>query len=168
MEEIKHFTVKELSKIVGIPQRRIQFYLLQNLITPDLEASSGRGVAHKFSFTNLVELFFIKELNEMGVTLSVIKKIFDVYFHEGEKVGSTSISVRRFLVMRAIDWIKDPEIRYNSYLLISQTESGIDIEHIPGEYGNGENLLEKLEQKKSVIVINLANIINHLQNITKE
>lgn len=69
------FTVKELAGIVGVPQRRIQFYVDRGFIVPDGHISSGRGVAHRFSVKNVMELCVIRDLGSMGVALAVVKKI---------------------------------------------------------------------------------------------
>jgi DNA-binding transcriptional MerR regulator len=69
------FKRTEIAKISGLNPDRLQFYILKNVFA-NLEFQ-GRGKATLFNEQHLVEVFIIKRLDSMGVTLSYIKKVLD-------------------------------------------------------------------------------------------
>ena len=55
----------------------VQFYTEQEIITPEIDNTPGRGRLRKYSEKNIVEFVIIKELDQCGVALSTIKVFFE-------------------------------------------------------------------------------------------
>ena len=70
----KKYTRKEISKIVEIPDRRIEFYTNQGVLSAGFW-KIGRGIARQYSQQNILELFIIKKLNLNGIALATSKMI---------------------------------------------------------------------------------------------
>jgi DNA-binding transcriptional MerR regulator len=79
------FTVKDIAAIVGIPQRRIQFYVDRGCVLPGGAVSTGRGVAHRFSLKNVAELYVVRMCASAGVALSVIRNVLAWPEHRPEQ-----------------------------------------------------------------------------------
>lgn len=70
----KKYTRKEISEIVGIPDRRVEFYTNQGVLSEGFW-KVGRGIPRKYSQINIVELFIVKKLSANGVDLAMSKII---------------------------------------------------------------------------------------------
>lgn len=69
------YNAKDIEVLLGIPTRRIQFYVESGLVSVD---NPGRGRhGREFSRDNLLELALIKTLSKSGIDLSTIKKVFE-------------------------------------------------------------------------------------------
>ena len=66
---------KQVSELTGLSPRLVQFYVDQNVVIPELYRGMKRGDHHKYSKRNLFEFALIKELNEWGMNVSIIKSI---------------------------------------------------------------------------------------------
>lgn len=61
--------------MLGIPALRIKFYTEQGLC-PGVEVKTGRGNERRYSENDVVMLSLVKELAEVGISLSQIKLFF--------------------------------------------------------------------------------------------
>jgi len=69
------YSAKDIENILGIPTRRIQFYIESGLIEVDSPGRGRRG--REFNRDHLLQLAMINTLsNKAGIDLSTIKKIF--------------------------------------------------------------------------------------------
>jgi DNA-binding transcriptional MerR regulator len=67
---------REIAKRLGEPPRKIQFWVDEGIVTPDIKPPSGRGKAMLFSERNLIEFGMIQIMkDEFGLGLAAIKKI---------------------------------------------------------------------------------------------
>jgi hypothetical protein len=63
------FRVPEVTKIVGITYRQLDYWARTDLVTPSIRDASGSGTQRLYSFQDLVTLRVIKNLLDTGVTL---------------------------------------------------------------------------------------------------
>lgn len=73
------YTKKQVSDIVGIPYRAVQFYTEQGVVVPDNLEESGRGRFRLYSNRDLVSLMIARELANFGMTVGEIKKVVGDY-----------------------------------------------------------------------------------------
>lgn len=66
------WTRKEVTEIVGIPDRRLLFYSEQGIL-PDFFKDVGRGKAREYNYVDVFYLRIIKELDSLGLSLARIK-----------------------------------------------------------------------------------------------
>jgi DNA-binding transcriptional MerR regulator len=76
------FSRKDVEKMTGIPALRIKFYTEQGLC-PGVAVNTGRGNERRYTHDNVVRLAVVKALSEAGISLSMIKAIWD-RIHEDE------------------------------------------------------------------------------------
>lgn len=69
------FSPKDVQAITGITARRIKFYSDARLLSLR-DQNPGRGRGREYSRQNVFELFLIKALDAIGVTLSRIEDVF--------------------------------------------------------------------------------------------
>lgn len=67
-------TVKEVSNITGIPERRVLFYTEQNMLS-NFKKSVGRGNARDYSDHDIQIFKIIDRLKVIGFELKKIKEI---------------------------------------------------------------------------------------------
>jgi hypothetical protein len=76
----KTFTRQKLADLVGIPPRRLDFYISQKLISiSEDEKNPGRGVARQLSEKNAFELAIVKKLSDAGLSLTQIKSMLKFF-----------------------------------------------------------------------------------------
>jgi len=68
------WTRNEVSKIIGIPDRRVLFYTEQNML-PGFNTAVGRGTSRAYSRREIFYLLVVKELQSLGLPLSRIRAI---------------------------------------------------------------------------------------------
>ncbi len=69
------WTRKEVAKITGIPERRVLYYTEQPLLIPGVKTDVGRGTAREYDQKAIFYLLLIKELDSVGLSLSVIRSL---------------------------------------------------------------------------------------------
>ena len=67
--EVKKYTIKELSILTGFSRRTIRYYIQENIIEPP----SGRGRGGFYYNSHLSDLLKIRSLQEKGLNLRFIK-----------------------------------------------------------------------------------------------
>jgi DNA-binding transcriptional MerR regulator len=68
------FRVPEVTKIVGITYRQLDYWARTDLVTPSVRDASGSGTQRLYSFQDLVTLRVIKSLLDTGVSLQRVRK----------------------------------------------------------------------------------------------
>lgn len=68
------FRVPEVTKIVGITYRQLDYWARTGLVTPSVRDASGSGSQRLYSFQDLVTLRVIKNLLDTGVSLQRVRK----------------------------------------------------------------------------------------------
>ena len=76
MEGLKHFRIGELAHLVEMSPRTIRYYQEIGLLHPSRRVEGGQRV---FTETDLQRLKFIKRLKHLGLTLSEMHELADIY-----------------------------------------------------------------------------------------
>lgn len=69
------WTRKEVSRITGIPDRRVLFYTEQPFLLPFVKKETGRGTAREYNVKDIFCLLLVKELDSLGLSLTRIRLI---------------------------------------------------------------------------------------------
>ncbi len=118
--EKSYYSIGELSTICDIPQKTLRYYDEINLFTPDYRDDNTHY--RYYSKSQIINLFIIKNLKQMGFSLKEIKEI--VHDNEAEALEKK--------MLRQLDSMKDnimKEIdRYTECCyLLKKIQNGIDI-----------------------------------------
>jgi DNA-binding transcriptional MerR regulator len=70
----KEFTTAAVVKITGFSSRQLDYWMQQDIIVPSVRRSNGPGKYRLYSFSDLVQLRFIKRLKEHGWSTQKIRK----------------------------------------------------------------------------------------------
>jgi DNA-binding transcriptional MerR regulator len=76
MEGLKHFKIGELAHMVEMSPRTIRYYQEIGLLHPGRRVEGGKRV---FTESDLQRLKFIKRLKHLGLTLSEMHELADIY-----------------------------------------------------------------------------------------
>ncbi|MEI9475476.1 MAG: MerR family transcriptional regulator [Deltaproteobacteria bacterium] len=71
---VDSFNSKTVSKIIGIPLRKIDYWDHTNFIKPSIAEASGYGSVRLYSFTDLIQFKVAKFLKDQGISLQKIRK----------------------------------------------------------------------------------------------
>jgi DNA-binding transcriptional MerR regulator len=75
MMEIKRlYPTKEMLEITGETRPRIQYWILNGIISP-LDPSTGTGTTRRFSFENLLEVMITKALSNSRIDIKIIANL---------------------------------------------------------------------------------------------
>lgn len=66
------FTAAAARRIVGITQRRLDYWDERGLVSPSIRRAAGKGTDRAYSFKDLVKLSVVKRLRDAGVSLEKI------------------------------------------------------------------------------------------------
>ena len=115
-----YYSIGELSAICDIPQKTLRYYDEINLFTPDYRNDNTHY--RYYSKSQIINLFIIKNLKQMGFCLKEIKEI--IHDNEAEALEKK--------MLRQLDSMKDnimKEIdRYTACCyLLKKIQNGIDI-----------------------------------------
>lgn len=69
------YKTQEVTKIIGLTQRQLDYWDRTGFFCPSIAAGSGRGKSRIYSFSDLVQLKIIKNLRSAGVTLQSLRAI---------------------------------------------------------------------------------------------
>lgn len=69
------YTIKQIVNKIGKSKQTIQFWIISTGIEAEIK-SGGKGFERLFSKSNIIELFMIKKLQDIGKDLNDINKIF--------------------------------------------------------------------------------------------
>src|SRR4051794_20478570 len=64
------FTLRDLARVCGIPERRVQYWVRTGVLAPSVERNGRRF----FTFQDLISAKTAKELIESGVSLQAVRK----------------------------------------------------------------------------------------------
>lgn len=90
------FDSKTVSRIIGVSLRQIQYWDEQGFIRPSVQLAEGRGTRRLYSYTDLVQLKVVKDLQGHGLSLQKIRRCLHYlrrYFPE----SSRSLGSLRYL-----------------------------------------------------------------------
>lgn len=76
MEELKHFKIGELAHLAEMSPRTIRYYQEIGLLHPGKRIEGGKRV---FTENDLKRLKFIKRLKHLGLALSEMHELADIY-----------------------------------------------------------------------------------------
>lgn len=68
------FNSKMVSRIVGVSLRQIQYWDEQGFIRPSIKLAEGRGSQRLYSYSDLVRLKVVKDLQRHGLSLQKIRR----------------------------------------------------------------------------------------------
>src|SRR5438552_12817660 len=68
------FRVPDVTRIVGISYRQLDYWARTELVTPSIRDAKGSGTQRLYSFQDLVALRVIKRLLDAGVSLQRVRK----------------------------------------------------------------------------------------------
>ena len=68
------FRVPEVTKIVGISYRQLDYWARTDLVRPSIQDAEGSGSQRLYSFQDLATLRVIKKLLDTGVSLQQVRK----------------------------------------------------------------------------------------------
>ena len=72
------FSSASTRKIIGLSQRRLDYWADRGIVTPSIQRATGKGSERKYSFDDLVKLAVVKKLREAGLSLQKIRKGLEV------------------------------------------------------------------------------------------
>jgi len=72
---VEGFTNKQIAEKTGLSPRLIQFYTLEGVVTPEVNAGKGRGRVRRYSEKNLFEFALVSELSTYGIKITAIRHI---------------------------------------------------------------------------------------------
>ena len=87
MNDEQGFRVPEVTRIVGISYRQLDYWARTELVTPSIRDAKGSGTQRLYSFQDLVALRVIKRLLDAGVSLQRVRKAVD-YLQDLEEPAS--------------------------------------------------------------------------------
>lgn len=68
------FDSKTVSRIVGVSLRQIQYWDERGFIRPSVRLAEGRGTKRLYSYSDLVQLKVVKDLQSHGLSLQKIRR----------------------------------------------------------------------------------------------
>lgn len=68
------YRVPEVTKIVGISYRQLDYWARTDLVRPSVQEAEGSGTQRLYSFQDLATLKVIKKLLDTGVSLQQVRK----------------------------------------------------------------------------------------------
>jgi DNA-binding transcriptional MerR regulator len=71
------YSSKQVSKILGISLRQLQYWDEKGLLKPSIIPASGRGTLRYYSFSDLVQLKLIKRFRDEQISLRRIAKAIE-------------------------------------------------------------------------------------------
>jgi len=87
------YRVPEVTKIVGISYRQLDYWARTGLVRPSIQDAQGSGTQRLYSFQDLATLKIIKKLLDTGVSLQQVRKAIGTLRELKEPpVGTTLVS----------------------------------------------------------------------------
>lgn len=68
------YSTNELAQLSGFTVRQISYWANQEIIIPSVQQSSGSGTRRRYSFDDLLQLRFIKQLKSRGWSVQKIRE----------------------------------------------------------------------------------------------
>jgi DNA-binding transcriptional MerR regulator len=87
------YRVPEVTKIVGISYRQLDYWARTGLVRPSVQDAQGSGTQRLYSFRDLALLKIIKKLLDTGVSLQQVRKaVHTLRDLKKPEVGTTLVS----------------------------------------------------------------------------
>ena len=84
MVEEQGYRVPEVTRVVGISYRQLDYWARTELVRPSIRDAGGSGTQRLYSFQDLLQLKVIKKLLDTGVELRRIRKAVDYMKERGD------------------------------------------------------------------------------------
>jgi len=139
------YTRKQISEILDMPERAINYYTERNMVIPEIDKGYGRGKVRRYSKQNIVEIGILKQLAGYGLSFKVVDTIFSQLRNPQSGFGH---------IFKARE-----KIKMNSYIVLYQKKPGIF--HIDPRLNQSvTHILDQsqLDASGSVLIINLGQI----------
>ena len=65
-------------RIVGVSQRRLDYWDERGIVTPSLSKADGKGSERRYAFDDLLKLTLVKKLRSTGLSLQKIRKGLEI------------------------------------------------------------------------------------------
>jgi DNA-binding transcriptional MerR regulator len=102
---MKGYCNKEIFEKTGLTPRLIQFYTQEQVVIPEIDSGKGRGRVRRYSEKNLFQFALVKELNDYGIKLSIVKGVINLLtsrkgldFMESIKIAKPVLSIRKRII----------------------------------------------------------------------
>jgi DNA-binding transcriptional MerR regulator len=103
-EAVEGFTNKQIAEKTGLSPRLIQFYTLEGVVTPEINAGKGRGRVRRYSEKNLFEFALVSELSTYGIKIMAIRHIIQgLDLTERQDFFETLEMTKPFLILKIRD-----------------------------------------------------------------
>ncbi len=112
IEQVKSFRIGELANLVEMSPRTIRYYQEIGLLHPGKRAEGGKRV---FTENDLQRLKFIKRLKHLGLTLSEMNELANIY-----KIHKTNRGVLRRLCELLDNQVEKIDERVNNLLRLKE------------------------------------------------
>lgn len=107
---VEGFRVPQVTKLVGITYRQLDYWARTDLIRPSIADAKGSGSQRLYSYTDLVELKVVKGMIDSGLSLKRARRAIE-YLRDylGEDVASAHLVVEgaRSVLARTGDQLVD-------------------------------------------------------------
>jgi DNA-binding transcriptional MerR regulator len=77
MADEQGYRVPEVTRVVGISYRQLDYWARTELVRPSIRDAGGSGTQRLYSFQDLLQLKVIKKLLDAGIALQQIRKAID-------------------------------------------------------------------------------------------
>ncbi|MCA1727059.1 MAG: MerR family transcriptional regulator [Actinobacteria bacterium] len=74
MADEQGFRVPEVTKLVGVTYRQLDYWTRTGLVQASIREAGGSGTQRLYSFTDVLELKAIKKMEDIGLSLQKIRK----------------------------------------------------------------------------------------------
>lgn len=157
------FSKKQVTEIVGLKPRLIQFYTEEGVVLPEVNTGLGRGKVRKYSKTSVVEFGILKELVAYGMALQTVKKIMKLF---RMNFSHSPDALKKFgPILRSGSAIDNWEnMSADVFLVVYQKAQG-KMEFVISEGCVNPLVAEKLMESASVLIINIGSIISTVRSL---
>ncbi len=73
-----NYTASAARRIVGVSQRRLDYWDEKGLVSPSIRKAQGKGTDRLYSFKDLVKLSVVKRLRNAGISLERIQSVIRI------------------------------------------------------------------------------------------
>jgi DNA-binding transcriptional MerR regulator len=77
-QELTGYRAPQVTKLVGISYRQLDYWARTNLLVPSLRPATGSGSQRLYSFSDVVQLKVIKRLLDAGMSLKKIRSAVEI------------------------------------------------------------------------------------------
>jgi DNA-binding transcriptional MerR regulator len=149
------YTQKQVAEITGLKSRLVKFYTEQGVVTPGVSSGAGRGTFRRYSEVNLIEFGIINQLTSYGITVHIIKDIFEKGFTRNDPEYPYYLSGL---------WEKWENERTWDYFLIVYSKDGEIVKYYPINTSQEKNYLA-MRDRDSALVLKLNSIFEKVRGL---